>query len=207
MAWTTLEQGREYTRKYRIEHPEKYKEWFQKNRERVNARRRERYATDAEYRAEILEKGRQYRERNPEKTKQTILRWMKENPDKLRKEQNAYKRNRRKNDVGFKLLLVMKTRMYRALRGKVRKSASTEKLIGCSVEELKQYLENLWQPGMTWDNYGYRGWHIDHIRPCASYDLTDPGQQKECFHFSNLQPMWGIENMKKGAKQDGFSRN
>lgn len=53
---------------------------------------------------------------------------------------------------------------------------------------------------MSWDNYGYRGWHIDHIKPCASFDLTDPNQREQCFHFSNLQPMWAKDNLSKGAK-------
>lgn len=53
---------------------------------------------------------------------------------------------------------------------------------------------------MTWENYGVHGWHIDHIRPCKSFDLTDPEQQKECFHYTNLQPLWWWENLEKGGK-------
>jgi HNH endonuclease. len=53
---------------------------------------------------------------------------------------------------------------------------------------------------MSWDNYGRDGWHIDHIRPCASFDLTDPEQQRQCFHYTNLQPLWAADNIRKGAK-------
>lgn len=53
---------------------------------------------------------------------------------------------------------------------------------------------------MTWANYGKSGWHIDHIKPCASFDLSDPDQQKACFHYSNLQPLWAFDNLSKGAK-------
>jgi hypothetical protein len=80
------------------------------------------------------------------------------------------------------------------------KSNSTEVLIGCSVPDLRQHLEVQFVDGMTWDNYGRIGWHIDHIRPCASFDLTDPAQQRQCFHYSNLQPLWAADNIRKGAK-------
>lgn len=72
-------------------------------------------------------------------------------------------------------------------------------MLGCSVEDLKTKLEAQFQSGMSWDNYGRTGWHIDHIRPCASFDLSDPMQQAECFHYTNLQPLWALDNMKKGS--------
>ena len=71
---------------------------------------------------------------------------------------------------------------------------------------LKQYLEKQFTKGMSWDNYGNPNgdhtscWHIDHIKPCASFDLTQEDQQKECFHYTNLQPLWAIDNLKKGGK-------
>jgi len=70
------------------------------------------------------------------------------------------------------------------------------KLVGCSIDFLKQHLENKFKPGMSWKNYGK--WHIDHIRPCASFDLRKPAEQKKCFHYSNLQPLWAKENLVKG---------
>jgi hypothetical protein len=79
-----------------------------------------------------------------------------------------------------------------------RKTDSSIKLLGCNVEEYKIYLESKFTEGMTWDNYGLEGWHIDHILPCASFDLTDPEQQKICFNFSNTQPLWAFQNLAKG---------
>ena len=92
-------------------------------------------------------------------------------------------------------------RIRDALRG-IAKTASTEQLIGCSFEELKSHLESKFQEGMTWDNYG--DWQIDHIKPCASFDLTDSNQQKICFHYSNLQPLWKKENQSKGGRIGGL---
>ncbi|MBW2472885.1 MAG: hypothetical protein JRE18_12495 [Deltaproteobacteria bacterium] len=82
------------------------------------------------------------------------------------------------------------------------KSKPTLELVGVeSWEELAQHLESQFTDGMSWDNYGQ--WHIDHIRPCVSFDLTDPEQQKECFNYTNLQPLWAKDNLSKGGKWDG----
>lgn len=80
-----------------------------------------------------------------------------------------------------------------------RKSSKTIDLIGCSVESLRDYIQSKFTEGMTWDNYGHGKdkWCIDHIIPCSSFDLTDPENQKKCFHFSNLQPLWFVENCRK----------
>ena len=80
------------------------------------------------------------------------------------------------------------------------KTGHTIDLFGCSVAEVVKHLESQFTDGMTWDNYGFRGWHIDHVRPCSSFDMTDPEDQKRCFHVSNLQPLWAFDNMSKGAK-------
>lgn len=73
------------------------------------------------------------------------------------------------------------------------------KLLDCSPLFLKEHLEKQFKEGMTWDNHTTDGWHIDHIRPCCSFDLTKKEQQEECFHYSNLQPLWATDNLKKGG--------
>jgi hypothetical protein len=88
-------------------------------------------------------------------------------------------------------------------RANVVKKIKTLELVGCTVPELRQHLEAQFTEGMTWDSYGRHGWHVDHIRPCASFDLTDPEQQRQCFHYTNLQPLWAVDNIRKGAKWDG----
>jgi hypothetical protein len=116
---------------------------------------------------------------------------------------------RYKTDIQYRLSLRLRGRVIDALRGKAKKSAKTMELIGCTIGYLKEYLEARFLPTMTWDNYGPE-WHIDHIIPVSSFDLSNPNQQKECFHHTNLQPLFattrvidGVEylgNLNKGDK-------
>jgi hypothetical protein len=82
------------------------------------------------------------------------------------------------------------------------KAYKSMKLLGCSVDECRMYLESKFLPGMTWENHGFGDgkWHIDHILPCASFDLTKPEEQLKCFHYTNLQPLWHNENLSKSDK-------
>jgi hypothetical protein len=83
------------------------------------------------------------------------------------------------------------------------KSGSAVEDLGCSITDFNKYLESLWQPGMNWDNWG-KGrpgkWNIDHIIPLSSFDLKDPEQYKKAAHFTNQQPLWAIDNLKKGDR-------
>lgn len=105
-----------------------------------------------------------------------------------------YRRN-----PSVRILNSIRARLFHALKG-ANKSNSTLKFLGCSIESFKLYLESKFETGMSWENYGKHGWHIDHIMPCAIFDLTKSEHQKRCFHFSNLQPLWATENIRKGCK-------
>lgn len=105
-----------------------------------------------------------------------------------------YRRKRRQTDHAFKILCRLRGRLYSALKGK-RKSATTKALLGCSVDECRKYIEAQFLEGMNWENT-----HIDHIVPCASFNLEDPEQQRRCFHFTNLQPLIARDNIYKGSK-------
>ena len=93
---------------------------------------------------------------------------------------------------------ILRSRVMRALKGGW-KSASITELIGCTIEECRQHLENQFEDGMTWDNHGE--WHIDHRRPCSSFDLVNEEEQRMCFHYTNLQPLWATDNL---SKSDDF---
>ena len=133
--------------------------------------------------------------------------YYKKNKDKIIPKVKEYFKGYRKEyrkRTHVKIARYQRKRIRKLLKeAGTRKSHRTLKYIGCTTKELMSYLENKFQEGMTWENYGFEGWHIDHIRPCASFDLTDPEQQKQCFHYTNLQPLWAEENMKKHAKWDG----
>lgn len=109
---------------------------------------------------------------------------------------NAKLRNRYKNDIKYRIICSLRHRLWETIV-KEYKITSIKNLIGCSIDELKIYLSSQFKQGMSWDNYGK--WHIDHIRPCASFDLTDPEQQKQCFHYTNLQPLWAVDNLRKNS--------
>lgn len=110
----------------------------------------------------------------------------------------AYKARKYKNDLSFRLACLLRARITKVMNGGKRCS-SVKYLLGCSVQQLKTHLEEQFEPGMTWENHSRSGWHIDHIRPCASFDLTDPEQQKQCFHYTNLQPLWAADNFHKSG--------
>ena len=98
-----------------------------------------------------------------------------------------------------KLASVIRARIYDVLKNGY-KSERTEKLIGITIKELKVYLEKMFLPGMTWENYGFYGWHIDHKIPLSSFDLTKAEEQKKAFHYTNLQPLWAKDNLHKHSK-------
>jgi hypothetical protein len=116
-----------------------------------------------------------------------------------REKLNTRLRNRLSNDLNFKLRSALRCRLKEAIKNN-QKSGSAVRDLGCSIEELKTHLESKFLPGMTWDNWSRDGWHIDHIVPLASFDLSDPEQLKKACHYTNLQPLWAKDNIRKGDK-------
>ena len=142
----------------------------------------------------------EYEKKNKDRIKKKNKEYQKTNREKI----NLYHKNRRKKDKEYQILKNLRNRIWYALCGKT-KSAATIKLIGCSIEELKTHLQSKWEDWMSWDNYGKGDqtydddwWVIDHIKPCATFDMSNLEEQKKCFHFSNLQPLHWLENAKKG---------
>jgi len=166
-----------------------------------------------EYRNSHRKESRKYRQSRKEETKtyrkqyykehrQEELFYCKKYSQSHKKEINTCNKNRKKTDMNFKIRCNLRTRIWHGLKGDF-KSLPTMFLTGCDIEYLMYHLQCKFAKGMSWDNHGNgwhgkKEWHIDHIKPCASFDLSKPEEQRECFHYSNLQPLWAKDNMKKG---------
>ncbi|MEN6378381.1 MAG: hypothetical protein ABFD15_02215 [Methanofastidiosum sp.] len=173
---------KEQTRKYQKEHP-----WIAKNYRRKNKIRIKKYR-----------KG--WRLKNADKIRQQNKRYREEHTE----ESKIYHRKRMESDPKYRITRSLRTRLNSALKWQgVRKTKHTLDLIGCSVDFLKKHIESQFLRGMTWDNYGREGWSIDHIIPCASFDLVKIKDQKRCFNYKNLRPLWEVDNWKKNSLHNG----
>lgn len=166
---------------------------YERCRESYLARARKRYTEKKEL---CLVQQREYGQRNREVLLQRKKAYGKRSRPRLRIYRRKYFVAKYSIDPQFKIVHLLRSRVDQALRGRVQ-SKHTLELLGCGIADLKAHLEKQFQPGMTWENQGE--WHIDHIRPCASFDLTNPAQQESCFNYTNLQPLWAEGNLKKGA--------
>ena len=140
-----------------------------------------------------------YNQANRDRLKLRKNDWCQDNKDKIKLQKNSYSKNRRKTDIQFKLSHNLRSRLKSAIKGNFKIGSAVNDL-GCSIEQLKQYLESKFLLGMTWDNWTTDGWHIDHIKPLASFDLTDKKQFLEACHYTNLQPLWATDNIIKSDK-------
>lgn len=152
------------------------------------------------------EKCRQYDASHKKEKRDYNQNYYSKNRKKIIKQNDAYKQNKRDTDLLYRLADNQRTRLYIAIKNN-QKQGSAIRDLGCSIPELKEHIEKQWQEGMSWDNWTLDGWHIDHIKPLASFDLTDLTQFKAAVHYTNLQPMWAENNLSKGAKVYDIPRN
>lgn len=162
------------------------KQYYQKNQQKLKEQTQK-------FRNENPEYIKLWRANNQNKIKQQKRSWLEKNRISI----NQKERDKRKINHVYKIKKNLRRRVNQVIT-KNNKSDSTMQLIGCSVYELIQHLEKQFKDGMSWSNYGE--WHIDHIMPCSSFDLIDIEQQKKCFNYTNLQPLWAIDNIRKSDK-------
>jgi FKBP-type peptidyl-prolyl cis-trans isomerase len=202
----------ERKRNYTIKNAEKVKEkrklYYLKNRESIILKnknkpkppKKERVynrISDEEKKKRKKENSKKYREKNSDKLREIKREYNKRIGNQRKKESQK----RMMQNIDFRIKKNLRGRVYVALKRGI-KSESTMNLLGCTIDEFKIHFESLFIDGMTWDKYMEGGIHIDHKIPCIAFDLTDIGQQKKCFHYSNLQPLWAIDNLKKGVKYE-----
>jgi len=170
----------------------KRKEYIAINKEKIIKRKKLNYIKNKEDRNK---KSRHRYNNNREARRQYLIK----NRDKTAKTHNEYIKNRKKNDINFKLTVVVRSRISNALNGNFKSGSSIGDL-GCSVEYFRHYIEGKFLPGMTWDNYGLYGWHLDHIIPLASFNLSNREEFLKACHYTNYQPLWAIDNLRKNDK-------
>jgi len=182
----------------------KARETYAENRESVLAKQRAKYIPvekkERPARKSGAQRTKEYRLRHPEKIKAAVAKYKAENPEKIR----AWRRRHHHQgmtDPVFVIVKRLRTRLHDEVRFRARKTkklTSALNLVGCTREELKTWIESQFKPGMGWHNRSE--WHIDHKRPVASFDMMDLEEQKKCFHYTNLQPLWVSENTSKGSR-------
>lgn len=133
------------------------------------------------------------------KAKKYRKKYIKENKDWWRKYEREYRKNRRQEDMFFKIKGNISSRLS-DLINKRNISKNTLKLIGCNRDQFLKYIESLFIEGMNWENYGIKGWHVDHILPLSSFDLTKEEEVIKACNYKNLQPLWWKDNLEKGNK-------
>jgi len=157
----------------------KARKFYKNNKDKYLARQRNYYVENKD---NILARHKEYRKTHKEKNNKRVA-------------------DRKEYDINYKLSCILRDRILSAIKKQSGKKAyRSVKLLGCTVEKARQHIESQFISGMTWETHGLFGWHIDHIRPCSSFDLKDPKQQMECFHYTNLQPLWAEDNLSKGCK-------
>ena len=189
---------KEYQKEYRKKNSKKNKE-YQKKYRKNNLEERKEYGK--RWSQANQNKIKEYRKKNAERDKINQKKYREEKKEELKINKRKYVKNRRNEDILFRLICCLRSRLRSVMKYKnTKKCKKTLELTGCTLEFLYNYLELKFTKGMSWDNYGKFGWHIDHIIPCSSFDMTNPEEQKKCFHYTNLQPLWWLDNLKKSNK-------
>lgn len=182
-----------------------------KHREKQRNYKRKRYSEDRDYREKVCESrrgNRKYLDQVAKRHRERKIsdpQYMERLRARVRTDEHRRKRNKklqekRVNDPAAFIAKNLRDRLRRSLKREAKRGSAVRDL-GCSIEFLKRHLESLFKPGMSWENYGRKGWHIDHIRPLARFDLTDRNQLLQAVHYTNLQPLWWYENLHKHARE------
>jgi hypothetical protein len=137
-----------------------------------------------------------YHLNNKDKVKIQQKRWHLNNREYL----NFYGKNRYNSNTNYRISVILRSRLYKTIKNLIKYKSALD-LLGCNIDELKQYLESQFKENMTWENYG-KIWEIDHIKPCSKFELSKLEEQQKCFCYTNLQPLFINENRIKSNKYE-----
>jgi len=206
--YTAMQNITESNNQRKIRRREISKRYYQKNKDKARAaikRSRQknpqpnrdsakRYA--AKHPDLIKQKNADYRAQNREAISERMKRWREANKEKVRSSKREWSKKRALLPF-TKIEKSARLALLRAVKGGAITDRRSMEMIGCTKAELKSHLESQFKPGMTWGNHGRSGWHIDHIRPICTFDLSDRAQLAAALHYTNLQPLWAKENVQK----------
>ena len=171
-----------------------YDRWYATHREAWLATRRARYADDP---SPHRERSKQWAKENPLKRQALYERFQATNPGYARWHYTSTPQRY----YGHLLRKALHSALINNLsRRDWYRNSKLGPLLGCSKPDLIAHVEARFLPGMSWSNYGRKGWEIDHVKPCATFDLTQHDQVLACFHFTNLRPLWRIDNLRRPRK-------
>lgn len=185
----------EENKEFKAEYDKQYRE---QNKQKIAEYKKQWANENAE---QIAEKMRIYRKENADKLALEKSEYAKNNRSKINAKKSVYEKHRRATDPLFRLIKNTRKMVSRYMLD--GKDMRTQEIVGCTFEELKLHIEKQFTEGMTWDNYGIDGWHIDHIKPLAMANTREEIIASN--HYTNLQPMWQLDNLKKGATFDGVN--
>ena len=170
---------------------EKKRAYREKNKSKISAYRKEYNSKNS---IAISKRYKKYYAENKDKKAKQWKAWYAANKDKVHSYRNEYGKNRRKVDPTFRMIHNLRSGLRHAMKG-THKPKKTMELLGCTLEHLEYHLSAQFTEGMTLENYGK--WHIDHIQPTSSFDHSDPEQVAICWHYTNFQPLWAEDNIRK----------
>lgn len=173
------------------------KVYREKNKEKIRERQKIAHKKHYEANKEKIQAAHKvYNELNKDKIKKRTQEYYKKNRRKILDRNESYHQNKLKSNTQYRLAYILRCRLRTALNKKY-KAGHAVKDLGCSITELKIYLESKFQAGMSWENHSQTGWHIDHIKPLSHFDLSDRDQFLQACHYTNLQPLWAKDNLTK----------
>jgi hypothetical protein len=187
------------SKKWRENNPEKYKDtikkYIDKNPQMSSKERTKKYRENEEYRLNLSKKRRKKYQENIEVEREKRKKYYHENKDKEREKNDAWRKNKLKNDGFFRMKKRLRDRIRDYMKGN-HVGKKTKDIVGLEYEEFKTYISDKFTDGMNWDNYGK--WHLDHIIPL--YEAKTEEEILKLNHYTNLQPLWAEDNLKKNRK-------